>query len=192
LEAELVTFNTMVSMFVTGNGVLLAQDTVRRFIPSELDARMEDSERQSFPGDIEADVTRSRATILAALLTIWRWGRLASTRHHRLHRTACASIDERVLSMIAAENAVALAVARRSGGWRRCRCAVHRSDGPTLLRREAGFERQALPCSLSSRELRASPPHEQRRRTDPRLKEKKIGCGRLQPAAPVHPAPWPN
>jgi hypothetical protein len=72
LEAELVTFNTVVSMFVTGNGVLLAQDTVRWFIPTELDAPMEDPERRSFPGDIQADVTRSRATILAALLTIWR------------------------------------------------------------------------------------------------------------------------
>ena len=72
---ELVTVNTVASVFVTGNGVLLAQDTVRQFIPTELDARMEDPERRSFPGDILADVTRNRATILAALLTIWRYGR---------------------------------------------------------------------------------------------------------------------
>jgi 5S rRNA maturation endonuclease (ribonuclease M5) len=72
---ELVTVNTVASVFVTGNGVLLAQDTVRRFIPTELDARMEDPERRSFPGDILADVARNRATILAALLTIWRYGR---------------------------------------------------------------------------------------------------------------------
>ena len=65
----------MASVFITGNGVLLAQDTVRRFIPTELDARMEDPERRSFPGDILADVARNRATILAALLTIWRYGR---------------------------------------------------------------------------------------------------------------------
>ena len=74
---ELVTINTVASVFVTGNGVLLAQDTVRRFIPTELDARMEDPERRRFPGDILADVTRNRATILAALLTIWRYGRRA-------------------------------------------------------------------------------------------------------------------
>ena len=72
---ELVTVNTVASVFVTGNGVLLAQDTVRRFVPTELDARMEDPERRSFPGDILADVTRNRATILSALLTIWRYGR---------------------------------------------------------------------------------------------------------------------
>ena len=72
---ELVTVNTVASVFITGNGVLLAQDTVRRFVPTELDARMEDPERRSFPGDILADVTRNRATILSALLTIWRYGR---------------------------------------------------------------------------------------------------------------------
>ena len=74
---ELVTINTVASVFVTGNGVLLAQDTVRRFIPTELDARMEDPERRRFPGDILADVMRNRATVLAALLTIWRYGRRA-------------------------------------------------------------------------------------------------------------------
>jgi hypothetical protein len=72
---ELVTVNTVASVFVTGNGVLLAQDTVRRFVPTELDARMEDPERRSFPGDILADVARHRATILSALLTISRSGR---------------------------------------------------------------------------------------------------------------------
>jgi hypothetical protein len=55
---ELVTVNTLASVFITGNGVLLAQDTVRRFIPTELDARMGDPERRSFPGDILADVAR--------------------------------------------------------------------------------------------------------------------------------------
>jgi putative DNA primase/helicase len=71
---ELVTVNTVASVFVTGNGVLLAQDTVRRFVPTELDARMEDPERRSFPGDILADVARNRATILAAFaddLALW-------------------------------------------------------------------------------------------------------------------------
>jgi hypothetical protein len=75
---ELVTINTVASVFVTGNGVLLAQDTVRRFVPTELDARMEDPERRSFPGDILADVTLNRPTILVALLTIWRHGRIST------------------------------------------------------------------------------------------------------------------
>jgi hypothetical protein len=73
---ELAAVNTVASVFVTGNGVVLGQDSVRRFIPTELDARMGDPEWRSFPGDILVDVTRNRATLLAKLLTIWRWGRL--------------------------------------------------------------------------------------------------------------------
>jgi putative DNA primase/helicase len=38
--------------------------------------------------------------------------------------------------MIAAEIALALGCAHRSGGWWRCRCPVHRSRGPTLALRD--------------------------------------------------------
>jgi hypothetical protein len=74
---DLITLNALASVFVTGNGVLLAQDIVRRFIPTEFDARMEDPERRKFSGDILDDVSRRRPELLAALLTIWRHGRLA-------------------------------------------------------------------------------------------------------------------
>jgi hypothetical protein len=74
---DLMTLNALAAVFVTGNGVLLAQDIVRRFIPTEFDARMEDPERRSFPGDILAEMTRRRPELLTALLTIWRYGRLA-------------------------------------------------------------------------------------------------------------------
>ena len=74
---DLITFNALASVFVTGNGVLLAQDIVRRFIPTEFDARMEDPERRRFSGDILDDMARRRPELLAALLTIWRYGRLA-------------------------------------------------------------------------------------------------------------------
>jgi hypothetical protein len=74
---DLMTLNALASVFVTGNGVLLAQDIVRRFIPTEFDAHMEDPERRSFSGDILAEMTRRRPELLAALLTIWRYGRLA-------------------------------------------------------------------------------------------------------------------
>jgi hypothetical protein len=73
----LITLNALASVFVTGNGLLLAQDIVRRFIPTELDARMEDPERRKFSGDILDKVTRQRPELLAALLTIWRYGRVA-------------------------------------------------------------------------------------------------------------------
>jgi hypothetical protein len=74
---DLITLNALASVFVTGNGVLLAQDIVRRFIPTEFDARMEDPERRRFSGDILDDVAQRRPELLAALLTIWRYGRLA-------------------------------------------------------------------------------------------------------------------
>jgi hypothetical protein len=74
---DLTTLNALASVFVTGNGVLLAQDIVRRFIPTEFDARMEDPERRKFSGDILDDVAQRRPELLAALLTIWRFGRLA-------------------------------------------------------------------------------------------------------------------
>jgi hypothetical protein len=74
---DLVTLNALASVFVTGNGVLIAQDLVRRFIPVVLDAHMEDPERRSFSGDILDDAVRQRQELLAALLTIWRYGRLA-------------------------------------------------------------------------------------------------------------------
>jgi hypothetical protein len=74
---DLMTLNALASVFVTGNGVLLAQDIVRRFIPTEFDARMEDPERRSFSGDILTEMTCRRPELLAALLTIWRYGRVA-------------------------------------------------------------------------------------------------------------------
>jgi hypothetical protein len=77
---DLMTLNALASVFVTGNGVLLAQDIVRRFIPTEFDAHMEDPERRSFSGDILLEMTRRRPQLLAALLTIWRYGRLIEIR----------------------------------------------------------------------------------------------------------------
>ena len=43
----------------------------------ELDPRMEDPETRSLPVDMRAIVTRRRTELLAAALTIWRWGRLS-------------------------------------------------------------------------------------------------------------------
>jgi hypothetical protein len=39
---------------------------------------MEDPEERPFAGDIRAEVAERRPELLAALLTIWRWGRLTS------------------------------------------------------------------------------------------------------------------
>ena len=62
---------------VTGNALKLAEDIVRRFITSELDAKREDPEQRRFAGDFLADITRQRAELLRAALIIWRFGRQA-------------------------------------------------------------------------------------------------------------------
>jgi hypothetical protein len=60
---------------VTGNGLKLAEDLVRRFITSDLDARCENPETRRFAGDFLTDITQQRAELLRAVLIIWRYGR---------------------------------------------------------------------------------------------------------------------
>ncbi len=73
--SKLVQLNPTAFVAVTGNGLLLSEDLARRFVVVELDAHMEDPEARSFRGDRLAETLAARATLLGALLTIWRWGR---------------------------------------------------------------------------------------------------------------------
>ena len=62
---------------LTGNGLVVSEDLARRFIFCELDPQCEDPEQRPFkPGFIE-EIEQRRAELLAAALTIWRWGRLS-------------------------------------------------------------------------------------------------------------------
>jgi hypothetical protein len=70
VQLELASFFAL-----TGNGLVLSEDLARRFICVELDARCEDPEQREFaPGFLE-NIERRRADLLAAGLTILRWGR---------------------------------------------------------------------------------------------------------------------
>jgi hypothetical protein len=60
---------------VTGNGVTLGEDLVRRFVVVELDPRMEDPEARPFPPGFLESISSRRLELLKAALTIWRWGR---------------------------------------------------------------------------------------------------------------------
>lgn len=60
---------------VTGNGVTLGEDLVRRFIVVELDTHTEDAESRSFAPGFLKSIAVCRAELLTAALTIWRWGR---------------------------------------------------------------------------------------------------------------------
>jgi len=60
---------------LTGNGLTVGEDLARRFIFSQLDPQLEDPESRPFkPGFLE-EIERQRGELLAAALTIWRWGR---------------------------------------------------------------------------------------------------------------------
>jgi hypothetical protein len=74
-RSQMVPLNTSAFVILTGNGLTVAEDLARRFIIVELDPQTEDPEARTFTTDIRAEVTARRLELLAALLTIWRWGR---------------------------------------------------------------------------------------------------------------------
>ncbi len=74
-ESKMVTLNATAFIVLTGNALDVGEDLVRRFIRCELDAKRENPEARVFKGDLLAEVGERRAELLAACLTIWRWGR---------------------------------------------------------------------------------------------------------------------
>jgi hypothetical protein len=77
---EMVPMSTTTFMLVTGNDVRIGEDCARRIIVAELDARSENPEHRQFPPDFLTNIKARRPELLAAVLTIWRWGRLNSLR----------------------------------------------------------------------------------------------------------------
>ena len=77
-KSLMVPVNSSTFVILTGNGLSVSEDLARRFDVVELDARTEDPEARPFTTNIRAEVTARRTELLAALLTIWRWGRIAT------------------------------------------------------------------------------------------------------------------
>ena len=75
-KSQMMPLNATALVILTGNGLSLAEDLARRFITVDFDPRTEDPEARQFATDIRAEVTDKRVELLAAALTIWRWGRL--------------------------------------------------------------------------------------------------------------------
>lgn len=75
-RSEMAEMNSSAFIALTGNGLTLAEDLVRRFVTVELDPRTEDPEARPFRVDIRALCHERRRELIAAALTIWRWGRL--------------------------------------------------------------------------------------------------------------------
>jgi hypothetical protein len=76
-RSQMVPLNAKAFVVLTGNGLSVSEDLARRFITVELDPRTENPETRPFTGNIHADVAMRRPELLAALLTIWRYGRVA-------------------------------------------------------------------------------------------------------------------
>jgi hypothetical protein len=60
---------------VTGNGTVLAEDLVRRFMVVRLNSGLEEAYRRKFEDNFEQLLATQRVELLEAVLTIWRWGR---------------------------------------------------------------------------------------------------------------------
>lgn len=76
-RSQMVTLCATAFVILTGNGLTVSEDLARRFIAVDFDPRTEDPESRRFTTNIRADVTARRTELLVALLTIWRWGRIA-------------------------------------------------------------------------------------------------------------------
>ena len=74
--SKMVQMNASAFVVLTGNGLSVAEDLARRVITVRLDAKTEDPEARPFKSNLRAEVLAKRPELLAALLTIWRWGRL--------------------------------------------------------------------------------------------------------------------
>jgi hypothetical protein len=69
-----VLLNSTAFIAVTGNGVLLSEDLVRRFLTVEI-AAGENPEARDFRTDFVAETLAARESLLRDVLIIWRWGR---------------------------------------------------------------------------------------------------------------------
>ena len=74
-KSLMVPLNSTAFISLTGNGLSVSEDLARRFLSCNLDAQMEDPESRPFaPGYLDR-IASARPALLAAALTIWRWGR---------------------------------------------------------------------------------------------------------------------
>jgi hypothetical protein len=74
-QTRMVALNSAAFIAITGNGVTISEDLVRRFLATELNAQCEDPELRDLPRGFLDQIEARRAELLSALLTIWRWGR---------------------------------------------------------------------------------------------------------------------
>lgn len=74
-QSKMMALSTSAFIVVTGNAVQISEDLARRFLIVDLDARCENPEQRKFDQSFAAIIKDHRLDLVAALLTIWRWGR---------------------------------------------------------------------------------------------------------------------
>jgi hypothetical protein len=79
-HTKVVPLHTRTFIGITGNSVQIAEDMARRLLNARLDAHMEDPEQRKFAPGFLDHVFAERANLLAAVLTMWRWGRLTKPK----------------------------------------------------------------------------------------------------------------
>src|SRR5262249_33791099 len=77
-QSLMLPLNASAFVILNGNGLTVSEDLARRFVVIEFDPRTEDPEARPFTSDIRTELMGRRKELLAALLTIWRWGRIAA------------------------------------------------------------------------------------------------------------------
>jgi hypothetical protein len=77
-RSQMVPLNASAMVILTGNGLTVSEDLARRFLAVDLDPGTEDPEARRFTTDIRIEVIKNRDRLLAAALTIWRWGRIGA------------------------------------------------------------------------------------------------------------------
>lgn len=125
-ESQMLPLNPTAFVAVTGNGVTLSEDLVRRFITVELDPRMDDPENRPFAPGFVASVSARRPELLAAALTIWLLGPPKRLRSP----TAASSAVTRPGRAGSAIHSWRWAAAIPSSALRRSRRAIHSASAP--------------------------------------------------------------
>jgi putative DNA primase/helicase len=73
--SRMVQLDQAMFVVVTGNGLTISEDLGRRFLVVEFDTGLENPELRPFDSGFLNTIEASRNKLLAAALTIWRWGR---------------------------------------------------------------------------------------------------------------------
>jgi hypothetical protein len=75
--SKMLTLNAVAFVILTGNGLQVSEDLVRRLLPVPIDPKMDNPELRPFASGFLDEIFERRVELLEACLTILRWGRQA-------------------------------------------------------------------------------------------------------------------